>query len=470
MLTKTIPDLRLFWTAHDSLDLASGSIDVLGFQAGYIALADKFLPGFTTVTTSPRYVSMLCAAIAKAETEVPGLEDAAVRVRQKRLALVMSYERAWALACALVATGSTIGERAVDGLRGVRYVRRRLSELSERDKSIRTSSFNLLANQVRYGGIGTYSTMLEDCHLATMRSVTLRPLGMQLAESFPGPGGGLPVWDEDRPLPLDALFKWGEKCHLGKLAPQEGGCLKTALRGGEEGGWDDDVRWTTLRLLAAFGADEVEEQALLERLHNVIRDGEAARLNENEPVLSQCLPQIEAALVLIRPYERLYQAVQFLFDAVRAAATDEPEVRLSSPAVTQSCISAHDGARSAASGFLKALERARTIHPQTAEDLCRTFVETGVLVFAEAVRGALNVADLLVLVLDRHRAVQQGKFDRGEPKVPWIRWDPASGTARLTAQRHQLPRSDRYESWEQVPRHPYRTYGALRFVKACRIR
>ena len=62
MLTLATPDLRLFWTVYDPLDLASGSIDVLGFQAGYIALANKLLPGFTTVTTSPRYVSMLCAA------------------------------------------------------------------------------------------------------------------------------------------------------------------------------------------------------------------------------------------------------------------------------------------------------------------------------------------------------------------------------------------------------------------------
>lgn len=67
MLTLAAPDLRLFWSAYDLLDLASGSIDVLGFQAGYIALADKLLPGFSAGTTSPRYVSMLCAAVAAAD-------------------------------------------------------------------------------------------------------------------------------------------------------------------------------------------------------------------------------------------------------------------------------------------------------------------------------------------------------------------------------------------------------------------
>jgi hypothetical protein len=466
MLTLSTPDLRLFWTAYDPLDLASASIDVLGFQAGYIGLANKLLPGFTTVTTSPRYVSMLCAAVAAAEAAFPGSGDAAVRIRQTRMAAVKSYERAWALACGLAANDTAIGDKAVDGLRGVRYVNRRLSELSGREKSIRTSSFNLLANQVRYGGIGAYSTLLEDCHLATMGSVTSRPLGMQLAESFPRPGDGLSVWDEDRPLPLDGLREWGARCHLGEFTREEARCLALALRGGEEGGWDDDVRWTALRMLAAVGEDGDGEQDLLDRLLISIRDGGADRLKSPLP----CLRQIEAALVLIQPYERLYQAVQFLFDAVRAAATDEPEARLGSLATTAPCLSAHHGARSAASALLDAIERAAAIHLQTAQDLHGAFGQAGVLAFAEAARGAPDAADLLVLVLDRHRDVQQGKFDRGEPKAPWVRRDQANGSVRLTAQRHQLPRSGRYEGWEQIPWHPYRTYGARRFVRACGIR
>jgi hypothetical protein len=107
MLTVTTPDLRLFWTAYDPLDLASGSIDVLGFQAGYIALANKLLPGFTTVTTSPRYVSMLCAAVGAAEAVFPGVGDATVRVRQTRMTAVKSFERAWALACGLADRAGT---------------------------------------------------------------------------------------------------------------------------------------------------------------------------------------------------------------------------------------------------------------------------------------------------------------------------------------------------------------------------
>ena len=59
--------------------------------------------------------------------------------------------------------------------------------LSASDKYIRTGSYNLLSNQVRYGGIGIYSTFLEECHLASMHSLTLCPLGEELAEEFPGP-------------------------------------------------------------------------------------------------------------------------------------------------------------------------------------------------------------------------------------------------------------------------------------------
>lgn len=460
------PDFRLFWTAYDPLDLASGSIDVLGFQTAYIALANKLLPGFTTVTTSPRYVSMLCAAVAAAEASLPGGADSAVRLRQRRMAALKSYERAWALACGLAAVDGAVGDIAVDGLRGIQYVRRRLSELSGQIRAIRTSSFNLLANQVRYGGIGAYSTLMEDCHLATMRSVATRPLGARLAESFTRPDDDLAVWNEDCPLPLDRLREWGLKCHLGEFTRDEGRWLATALRGGEESGWEDDVRWTALRLLAQVGDEGIAESDLLERMLRATRGVHADRLKAPSP----CVRQIEATLVLIHAYEPLYQAVQFLFDAVRAAVTDEPEARLEKLAATAPCVSALRSLRSAAGDLFTAMEDAAAIHPETANDCSAAFATAGVVAFAETARGVPDGVDLLGLVLDRHQDVQQGKFDRGERKAAWVRRDATSGSAHLTAQRHHLPRSARYDSWDQIPWHPYRTYGARRFVKACIIR
>jgi hypothetical protein len=466
MLAIDSPDLQLFWSAYDPLDLASASIDVLGFQAGYIALADKLLPGFTTVTTSPRYVSMLCAAVRAAEAAHPGAGEATSQLRQARMAALKSYERAWALACGFAAADNRFGESAVDGLRGVRYANRRLSELSGREKAIRTSSFNLLANQVRYGGIGAYSTLLEECHLAAMRSITPRPLGVQLAESFPTPGDNLAVWDEDRPLPIDELREWGARCHLGEFSHDEARSLATALKGGEERGWDDDVRWATLRMLANSAGDEPGEAALLDRLLKMIQAGEFDRLK----LPPACVQQVEATIVMIRPYERLYQAVQFLFDAVRAAATDEPQVHLGSLVIASHCIPARDIVKAASFDLLSAIGQAEAIHAQAAHEVRQTFVETGVLSFADSSKSISDGTAVLDAVLDRHRDVQQGKFDRGQPKAPWVRRDAINGTARLTAQRHQLPRSGRYDGWEQVPRHPFRTYGARRFVKACGIR
>ena len=52
---QIIPGLALFGTTYDPLDLASDSIDPLGFLKAYLALADRLLPGFTTVTGVPRY-------------------------------------------------------------------------------------------------------------------------------------------------------------------------------------------------------------------------------------------------------------------------------------------------------------------------------------------------------------------------------------------------------------------------------
>jgi hypothetical protein len=98
-------------------------------------------------------------------------------------------------------------------LRGIRSVNRRLDTLSPREKYIQTGSFNLLANQVRYGGIGVYSTFLEECHLASMHSLTLRPLREVLAEQFPGPPPNMPVHNEDARLSLEALKEWGSVAH-----------------------------------------------------------------------------------------------------------------------------------------------------------------------------------------------------------------------------------------------------------------
>ena len=94
--------ITYFATSYDPLDLSSESIDPLGFLGTYVSLADLLLPGFTTVTSVPRYLPMLCAGIALAERLHPrdlGHEQA--KSRGKRLQALQHYEKVWAIACGL---------------------------------------------------------------------------------------------------------------------------------------------------------------------------------------------------------------------------------------------------------------------------------------------------------------------------------------------------------------------------------
>jgi hypothetical protein len=313
--------VEVFWTPYDPLDLASGSLDPLGFARGYLALADRLLPSFTTVTTVPRYVSMLCAALNVAQKRVPAEAGLPLpKLRQARLKLMKSYERAWALACGLAARVEEGGPKAVGGLRGIRYVNRRLETLSGREKYVQTGSFNLLSNQVRYGGIGIYSTFLEECRLAWMRSLTLRPLGEELAEAFPHPAHDLKVHDEEDRLSLNMLQAWGIRAHVGAFTEREAQVLAKALHAGEEAEWPDHVRWTALRMLAQLGpADDYDEGLLLGLLARAI--GNARFRDLQAP--AECVAQIQAALHIMEPFERFYRAMLFLFEHLRAVASAE---------------------------------------------------------------------------------------------------------------------------------------------------
>jgi hypothetical protein len=281
--------VQVFWTPYDPLDLASGSLDPLGFARGYLALADRFLPCFTTVTTVPRYVSMLCAALqAVKKHSRNGSGIASSKVREERLKLVKAFERAWAIACGLAARDHNLGPEAARGLRGIRYVNRRLETLTGRE--IQTGSFNLLSNQVRYGGIGIYSTFLEECHLASMQSFTLRPLGEALADAFPGPPPGTLAHDEDARLSLEALREWGSRAHVGAFTPAEGAVLSQALRGGEEADHPDHVRWASLQMLAKLNPQtDYDEGELLRGLAKELGGGAFDNLGAPTACFTQSL-------------------------------------------------------------------------------------------------------------------------------------------------------------------------------------
>jgi hypothetical protein len=60
--------------------------------------------------------------------------------------------------------------------------------------------------------------------------------------------------------------------------------------------------------------------------------------------------------------------------------------------------------------------------------------------------------------------------DGGLPKGPWVRLESGQAcAARLTSQRFGLDASQVKDSWSTMPRHPYRTAGARRFIRLCKI-
>jgi hypothetical protein len=69
-----------FLSAYDPSELPGGSIDPLGFERGYIFLADKILPGLTNAAGRPRYFSVVCAGSLLAP---PGTDNERSNIRMR---------------------------------------------------------------------------------------------------------------------------------------------------------------------------------------------------------------------------------------------------------------------------------------------------------------------------------------------------------------------------------------------------
>ena len=455
------PDIHAFWTAYDPLDMAGESIDPLGFMAGYISLADRILPGFTTITHVPRYLSMLCQALQIALETVGEVQNVTNR-RRLVIEKIKLFERAWALSCGVVEAETAIGSRATENLRGIRAVRHWLDLHEGKDKI--TASYSLLSNQVRYGGIGAYSAMLEALHLADMRALSLRPSGEQLAECFQSPAAfDLDVTHEDSRLEKAALLEWGRVAHAGDLSTGEGRILKEALQGGEEAEFNDETRWSMLGLIKSVDPEgEADEQQLFKYSRGGIP---AFKKPENKLTCDR----IETALRVIEPYENLYQGALFIFNSARMLAADQSSVNLrvvlKSPGVDLAC-----AAITSNSGRLLNEYNNSSADRSSLGAAWQSLPKLGLVDLATTFQSARGEEALLKGVIARHLRIQEGKFDGGMPKGPWIRYAPG-GTSHfaLTAQKFGIAQSEFPKTWQSIERHPYRTWAARRFVRLCKI-
>lgn len=114
--------LDFFLTAFDPSDLPGSSIDPLGFERGYLFLADKILPGLTNVAACPRYFGVLCAGIHLAEVS-PTIPSRVAYERRRDV--LLRLERLWALANVLASTDEELKSDTnarLGGIRGLRYV------------------------------------------------------------------------------------------------------------------------------------------------------------------------------------------------------------------------------------------------------------------------------------------------------------------------------------------------------------
>jgi hypothetical protein len=458
-------DLHIFWSAFDPLDMAGDSVDVLGFGAAYVALADRILPGFTTITTIPRYLGMLSYAL-KLSRESVNDGDTTASARKLILEQVQLFERKWALACGLAEKNPRIGEKATNGLRGIRAVHRWLSLTSP--KSRITLNFALLANQLRYGGIGAYSSMLEALHLVDMKSLHLRPLGERLADAFPLPFGSSPGLEQGEKISVSDLERWGSEAHLGALTSLEANCLRQALRGWEEVGVDDHARWAMLQLLKTVGIQRnIPEHILLRLCRSTLNDREIS--SKIDAVCPHTVNRIRCALRMIDPYEKLYQIVQFIFDYMRAAAAQTGTVALKQIAADEQVKNASAQAKATAMAFLKMLKSMESDENELGP-AHSSLLNSGLMEFAESMCRTSNPILHCEEILKRHKNVQNGKFDGGIFKGAWIELHPKkANTATLTAQRYALEPSRIGNSWKGIPRHSYRTNGAKRFIQLCKI-
>jgi len=437
-----------FLTACDPSDLPGGSIDPLGFERGYLFLADKILPGLTNVANRPRYFSMLATAIVIADNNGSASHRSKPRERyQWRLQLATRLERLWTLANVLATENNPDETFDLSGLRGVRYVRARTAFLRERGATEATADFRLLSRQVAYGAVGIYGSVADGLRMLDRDTLAPTPdLGVRLGEAFleetTMPSSIRQAVALDRAVRISDLSRWGERAHMSMPTRQrERRCFWDALE-------LHAIRWRTAQLLAQHPAREGESE--LERLARI---GRTLNNGVHEPDLAEGIRAIVA-------YERCYRLVLLAFTRMLwSCQTQAPFwIERSTLSADNVLEKVREEVRHAVAEFTSALDESETEAFRT--DLSRL---DDVRRFLSSAAEQDDVPTLVKTLLDRHSAVQRAKVDGGRPKMPWLestgnRIMPTLGRA-LRVDREPKDPLD-------VAAHGYRTWSADALVSA----
>ncbi len=423
-----------FLTSYDPSDLPGNSIDPLGFDRGYGLLADKILPGLTNVANQPRYFSMLCTGTRLAADVTAATSREQAKARRD---VVLRFERLWALANVLAASE----DLPTQGLRGVLRVTDVAADLRAQGKTRTKLDFHILSRQERYGAIGIYGNVADELRLLDRKTFTLTPdLGDRLAEAFldatevPSAIRRAALKDED--VALSALASWGERSHVSsEPGAAEARCLHDALH-------RDPVRTRMVELLDETPwkkRDDSELRRIGRVLKKIEGDEETRDLYES--------------LRCVLAFEACYGAVLLGFERVlwlcRAAVSgaisveelaDDPVIH----EVSANLAPCHEKLEQAVSDTRTEWCR-RDIGRL---DDVRTFL-------AQASAGSPMV--LVAALLERHDAVQRGKWDQGRPKLPWVRRHDG-GVSLTLANAGGFDHEPKEVT--QVAPHPYRLQAA----------
>ncbi len=429
-----------FLTAYDPSDLPGASIDPLGFERGYLFLADKMLPGLTNVASRPRYFALLCAGIQLSGDQDNRSEREQILHRQET---ILRLERFWALANVLARPEES------GGVRGVTYAQDYTKELHRLGHTRTTANYRLLSRQSQYGAIGMYASVADGMHFFNRDDFILTPaLGEVAAEAFQEetklPGSIRRAIIDDTDVPLATLADWGERAHVeAGVKPREAACLDEALN-------YNDVRSRMAGLLRdhpAKNAEETELDRLARVLRMLKRTGQHQDLQEGiecilafESCYQHVLLSLERILWLCRHHTAAYITL--------AELANDPVllvVKAKLPASTRRLLDSLDNGTTP--GFRDNLDRLSDV---------RGFLETA----SGAVQDNSSFVDA---VITRHADVQHGKFDRGRRKMPWL--ERINSRIQLTMTRSGGMNREATQPAHISP-HPYRLGAADAFISA----
>lgn len=442
--------LKAFLSAYDPSDLPGGSIDPMGFERGYLFLADKILPGLTNVASRPRYFSLLCAGVFLADVQ----DEMSLRSQyQRRLDAILRAERVWALANILASRDEGNDALPSSGIRGVTYATRYAAELKDRGSNQARADYRLLSRQMQYGVVGMYGNVADGMRLLERQSLSLTAeLGERLGEAFIK-GTGMPaklrkaVKEDGEEVPLSTLVKWGKEAHIARQVTQkEAQCLRECLH-------MNPVRSRMAQLLERhpFKSDNDTEIVRIGRITEALNgSAEDADLRE--------------ATAAISNYERCYRLVQLGFERILWLCRQHPAGAVPLTDFRTDEVIGHVAERLPAgvARLLQVLDSPGT--EAFRQGLDRINDIRGFL--NEAIQACEHGDELALTILKRHTDVQHGKFERGRRKMPWV--ENTDGQIRLTTARvGGLNRESM--TVDDITPHPYRLASADALIEAGRM-